>query len=86
MVQDRDYVSKKILAVRHIGTLDNVADFFTKALQGTEGYEKHRETLMGPGLQTGTERIFRIVSCYFCCIEDTHCEPSWNRMTISTKI
>lgn len=43
----RDYVSKKILAVRHIGTLDNVADFFTKALQGTEGYKKHRETLMG---------------------------------------
>ena len=35
--------------MRHIGTLDNinVADFFTKALQGTEGYDNHRESLMG---------------------------------------
>ena len=43
----RDYVTKGTLNVRHIGTLDNVADFFTKALQGTEGYENHRESLMG---------------------------------------
>ena len=43
----RDYIKEMMLQVRHIRTGDNVADFFTKALQGPEGYERFREFLMG---------------------------------------
>ena len=43
----RDYIKEMMLQVRHIRTGDNVADFFTKALQGSEGYERFREFLMG---------------------------------------
>ena len=44
-----DFVSsqKHTLAVQHIRTGDNVADFFTKALQGSESFDKFRTFLMG---------------------------------------
>ena len=43
----RDYVKDGTLAVQHIRTGDNVADFFTKALQGSESFDKFRTFLMG---------------------------------------
>ena len=43
----RDYVQNLTLQVRHIPTLDNVADFFTKSLQGEEQFGRFRMHLMG---------------------------------------
>ena len=43
----RDYVQQHSLQVRHIRTGDNIADFFTKALQGPESFERFRRYLMG---------------------------------------
>ena len=43
----RDYIKGELLAVRHIRTADNVADFFTKSLQGAESFDKFRAYLMG---------------------------------------
>ena len=43
----RDYINDLTLQVRHIPTLDNVADFFTKSLQGEEQFGRFRMHLMG---------------------------------------
>ena len=43
----RDYVKEGTLAVNHIRTGDNIADFFTKALQGSESFDRFRSFLMG---------------------------------------
>ena len=43
----RDYIQNLTLQVRHIPTLDNVADFFTKSLQGEEQFGRFRMHLMG---------------------------------------
>ena len=43
----RDYIKQEILRVRHIGTADNIADFFTKSLQGDDSFGRFREYLMG---------------------------------------
>ena len=42
----RDYIEEGILAVRHIRTGDNIADFFTKSLQGHQ-FHDFRQFLMG---------------------------------------
>ena len=47
VVVSRNYVKDGTLAVQHIRTGDNVADFFTKALQGAESFDKFRTFLMG---------------------------------------
>ena len=43
----RDYVKDNLLRVRHIPTGGNVADFFTKSLQGPDSFERFRANLMG---------------------------------------
>ena len=43
----RDYIKDLSIQVRHIRTGDNIADFFTKALQGKESFNRFREFLMG---------------------------------------
>ena len=43
----RDYVQNQTLRVRHIPTGGNVADFFTKSLQGPDSFERFRRQLMG---------------------------------------
>ena len=43
----RDYVQNRTLQVRHIPTGDNVADFFTKSLQGPDSFVRFRKELMG---------------------------------------
>ena len=43
----RDYVKDLTLRVRHIPTGGNVADFFTKSLQGPDSFERFRKHLMG---------------------------------------
>ena len=43
----RDYVQNGTLQVRHIPTGDNVADFFTKSLQGPDSFVRFRKELMG---------------------------------------
>ena len=43
----RDYIKDNILRVRHIRTGDNVADFFTKSLQGDQSFGNFRRFLMG---------------------------------------
>ena len=43
----RDYVKDLVLRVRHIPTGGNVADFFTKSLQGPDSFERFRRNLMG---------------------------------------
>ena len=43
----RDYIKDLSIQVRHIRTGDNIADFFTKALQGNESFNRLRAFLMG---------------------------------------
>ena len=43
----RDYIRDLTLRVRHIPTQHNIADFFTKSLQGMDSFDKHRQSLMG---------------------------------------
>ena len=43
----RDYIKNGLLGVRHIPTGDNVADFFTKSLQGPDSFGRFRRELMG---------------------------------------
>ena len=43
----RDYCDQGLLSVRHIRTDSNIADFFTKPLQGHDAYNRHRKFLMG---------------------------------------
>ena len=43
----RDYIKDSVLRVRHIRTGDNVADFFTKSLQGSQSFGVFRRFLMG---------------------------------------
>ena len=43
----RDYIKDNVLRVRHIRTGDNVADFFTKSLQGSQSFGLFRRFLMG---------------------------------------
>ena len=43
----RDYIKDLSIQVRHIRTGDNIADFFTKALQGNESFNRFRAFLMG---------------------------------------
>ena len=43
----RDYVRDQTLRVRHIPTGGNVADFFTKSLQGPDSFVRFRRDLMG---------------------------------------
>ena len=41
----RELVSRALVAIRQVGTADNVSDIFTKAL-GRRAFEKHRRTLL----------------------------------------
>ena len=43
----RDYTRDLALGVRNIPTQHNIADFFTKPLQGMNSFGKHRQSLMG---------------------------------------
>ena len=45
--EHRDYIRDLTLRVRHIPTQQNIADFFTKSLQGMDSFDKHRQSLMG---------------------------------------
>ena len=53
----RDYIKNLDIQVRHIRTGDNIADFFTKALQGHESFGRFREFLLGRQDYTPLKRI-----------------------------
>ena len=53
----RDYIKDLSIQVRHVSTGDNIADFFTKSLQGHESFGRFREFLMGRQDFTPRQRI-----------------------------